>query len=560
MTAHTPRAHRTDMRAHAPSRALAAMSDGGLTLRRGLALVVLAAALWLALALSAAAQVTAWRQAVAEAAADHPVLSEFYRERGYEPFFTGPDQGARRAALLQALEEAELHALPVGRYDPAVLRRALSDIRSERDLGRVEVLAARMLLDYASDVHGGAIRPSSIDPDMVTERPRIDARELLARLEREDPAEVLASLPPRGPAYVALLGARLELEEMRARGGWGEPVRARSLRPGDSGPDVVALRDRLTRMGYMQRSAVASYDATLQMAVQAFQAAHGLTDDGVAGPATIAAINVGLDDRMAQIVVGLERTRWFNRPLGERHIWVNQAAFMAWVMDDGKPTLETRVVIGRTAADRRSPEFSDMMSFMEVNPRWNIPRSIAVRDYIPKMMRNPNALAAERITMRDVRGNVVHPSELDLSRYSLRNFPYDLVQAPGSHNALGTVKFMFPNRFAVYLHDTPSRRDFGRDVRAFSSGCIRVQKPYELAHVLLAPQTEDPVGTFARARAAGREVRIDLETKVPIHLTYQTAFVAPDGQLNFRDDVYGRDGRIFAALRAAGLARPGADS
>ncbi|MCC6007270.1 MAG: L,D-transpeptidase family protein [Rhodobacteraceae bacterium] len=524
-------------------------------------MLVLAAAVWLAFALAATAQVTAWRQAVAEAAADHPVLSEFYRERGYEPFFTGPEQGARRAALLEALEGAELHALPVARYDVDVLRGAFSGIRSERDLGRAEVLAARMMLDYASDVHGGAIRPSSIDPDMVTRRPQVDLAALLERMETEDPAAVLAALPPRGPAYVALLGARLELEEARANGGWGAPVRARSLRPGDSGPDVVALRDRLTRMGYMPRSAVAHYDTTLQMAVQAFQATHGLSDDGVAGPATIAAINVPLETRLEQVIVGLERTRWFNRPLGERHIWVNQAAFMAWVMDDGKPTLETRVVIGRTAADRRSPEFSDMMSFMEVNPRWNIPRSIAVRDYIPKMMRNPNALAAERITMRDARGQVVHPAELDLSRYSLRHFPYDMVQSPGRHNALGTVKFMFPNRFAVYLHDTPQRNHFSLDTRAYSSGCIRVEKPYELAHVLLGPQTTDPQGMFARALAqAPREVRIDLETKVPIHLTYQTAFVTPDGRLNFRDDIYGRDGRIFAALRAAGLARPGPDS
>jgi len=494
-----------------------------------------------------------WRLEIAELAARDDVLAEFYRARDYAPLWTGEDQGPRRAALLAALDNAAAHGLPVARYDVAGLRAAMSSIRSDRDLARAEIKASTAFLRYASDLHGGAIEPSSISPMMVTKRPLPDASILLARLEAEDAGRVLRSLVPTHQAYTVLLKAKLRLEEQVARGGWGPQVPARTLRPGDSGEAVVALRDRLMRMGFLARSASAEYDARLQAAVQRFQEHHGLTPDGVAGDSTIAALNVAPEQRLRQIIVGLERQRWLNKPLGARHIMVNQASFMAYVMDDGKPTLETRVVIGQANPDWQSPEFEDRMSYMEVNPRWNIPRSIVARDYMNRLQGNPGTLTSRGYVLVDRSGRRVNPAEVDLSAYSARNMPFDLVQLPGRSNALGLVKFMFPNRFNVYLHDTPTKNLFARDKRAYSSGCIWVEKPFEFAYTLLAPQTDNPKGVFHRALDSGRETRIDIARPVPIYLTYQTAFVTPDGRLNFRDDVYGRDTRIFRALEEAGL-------
>ncbi len=326
---------------------------------------------------------------------------------------------------------------------------------------------------------------------------------------------------------------------------------AGSVKPGASGNAVVALRNRLVRMGYLRRSATRTYDADLQRAVQLFQIDHGLEPDGVAGDGTIKEINRSVTDRLKSILVAMERERWMNIERGERHIWVNLTDFTAKIIDGGgKVTFETRSVVGKNRGDTRSPpEFSDEMEHMIVNPTWNVPpRSIAVSEYLPALQRNPNAAGHLRIT--DVRGRVVDRSAVDFTQYTAGNFPpFDMKQPPSSRNALGLVKFMFPNRHNIYLHDTPSKSLFGREVRTFSHGCIRLQKPFEFGYALLARQTGDPKGTFHAALDTGRETQIDLEEHVPVHIVYRTAVMpAKGGRANYRRDVYGRDAKVWNAL------------
>ncbi len=215
-------------------------------------------------------------------------------------------------------------------------------------------------------------------------------------------------------------------------------------------------------------------------------------------------------------------------------------------------TFETKSVVGERRNEKSTPEFSDEMEYMELNPDWTVPRSILARDYLPRFQRNPNA--AQYLQLIDSRGRVVDRSQIDFTQYTARTFPFTVRQPPGDLNALGLVKFMFPNPHAIYLHDTPAKELFDREVRDYSSGCIRLNDPFELAYHLLARQVADPKEHFDSQLATGRQTRIDLAEKVPVHLVYFTAFTTPKGEIEFRRDFYGRDARIWEALEAAGVA------
>lgn len=509
----------------------------------------------LLLAAPARAESFAFRLAVAEAAAGDPALTAFYRERDYRALWTRPQEGERRAALLAALEAAPSHGLPAGLYRAEELRAALAALASERDRGRLEVRLSKVFLDYAEDVGTGLIDPASADDGIVREVLRRDRLATLRAFAAAEPVSYLRALPPQMPQYMQLRRARLDLEQVIAAGGWGPAIAAGKLELGDSGAAVVALRDRLFRMGYLGRTATRVYDGEIMKAVQRFQKDNGLTPDGVAGAGTIAELNRSPRDRLKSVLVALERLRWMNGiELGERHIWVNLPDFTAKVIDDGKVTFETVTVVGMNQHDRRSPEFSDMMEHMVINPTWNVPRSITVKEYLPMLQKDPNAVRHLKIV--DRRGRVVDRSQTDFTQFTASNFPFSISQPPSDDNALGLVKFMFPNRWNIYLHDTPAKSLFGREVRAFSHGCIRLERPFDLAYVLLARQTDDPRGTFQRYLATGRETVVPLEEPVPVHLVYFTAWPDARGHVEYRRDVYGRDARIFAALEAIGLVLP----
>jgi len=502
----------------------------------------------------AQAQTTAFRQAVAEGVARDKSLADFYRARAFEGLWTGttPLDRARRNALLTAFATAGDHGLPASEYDPDALISRLQAARTPAEKGAMEVEMSRLFLSYARDIQTGVLTPSRVVSAIHREVPLRPQAEHLAGIAGPNPQAFLASLPPASPEYARLLREKLRLERLLAAGGWGPTVGGGGLEPGSSGSDVVALRNRLVAMGYMDRSATQTYDASVQMAVQRAQHAHGLGVDGVAGSGTLAALNVPVERRLEQIIVAMERERWMNMPRGERHIWVNLADFTAAIIDNSRVTFQTRSVIGATDGSRQSPEFSDLMEHMIINPSWYVPRSIIVGEYLPALQRNSNAVSHIEIT--DNRGRVVNRSAVNFSQYSARTFPFSMRQPPSSRNALGLVKFMFPNPYNIYLHDTPSKSLFDREVRAFSHGCIRLSDPFDFAYALLAPQTTDPIGYFQRILRTGTETQVNLENPVPVHLVYRTAFTHTDGQLNFRNDIYNRDSQIWNALANAGVA------
>ncbi|MCO6381964.1 murein L,D-transpeptidase [Oceanicola sp. 502str15] len=503
-------------------------------------------------------QISAFKQAVAEAASVDESIGAFYRNRDYAPLFTGESDGQRRGALLRALASADDHGLPSLRYDPEELRAAFAAAGSTRERGKVEVMAAQMLVQFSRDLQSGATEPRRIDSGIVRDIPRRAPEALLADFASQEPITYFRTLMPRTPEYVRLMRGKLELENRIAQGGWGPQVQVKALEPGQQGPAVVALRNRLIAMGYLGRSATQTYDAAITRAVQTFQIDHGLSADGVAGPGTIAALNVSPVKRLESVIVAMERERWLNRPRGARHVLVNIPSFKAQIIDNGKVTFETRSVVGKNVPDQRTPEFSDTMEHMVINPTWNVPRSIATKEYLPLFQRNPNA--AGHLKLIDRRGRVVPRGAVNFRAYNARNFPFAIKQPPSRSNALGLVKFMFPNKYNIYLHDTPSKSLFNRDVRAFSHGCIRLADPFDFAYALLARQTDDPKGTFQSLLRTGAESMVKLDVQIPVHLIYRTAFTQARGHMNYRDDIYGRDARIWNAMAEMGVKLRGVES
>jgi murein L,D-transpeptidase YcbB/YkuD len=338
-----------------------------------------------------------------------------------------------------------------------------------------------------------------------------------------------------------------------------------SLKPGMQDPRVPALRARLVvtrdlQAGGMeppappqepasplQDGAEFVYDAGLEAAVQRFQERHGLTPDGVVGRATLAAMNVPAEARVAQIRINLERARWVMHELKGNFVLVNVAGFDVSYFRDDEPVWTSKVIVGRPY--RETPIFKSLITYVVFNPTWTIPPTILVKDKLPVIKRDPGYLARNNIRVIDSRGREVDPYSVNWSQYGAGRLPpYQLRQDPGEDNALGLVKIMFPNPHMVYLHDTPTKSLFDKDERTFSSGCIRVEKAFELAELVLDdPQRWNPQ-TMAEVVASKKMQTVNLPQPLPVLILYWTAQPRPDGQVIFHNDVYGRDAATLAAL------------
>lgn len=502
----------------------------------------------------------------------------FYAARENRPLWFDDDGRPTTAleALVAEMRGAGRHALPASRYAPDLLVAPLAE--SPAAIAEREIAATEAYLAFGTDLASGILEPREVDREIKVYPERPSSWLLLEGLAgAADPAAHIAGLAPRHPDYAQLVDRLQTYRRLARTTAWAEPIgKGRTLRPGDRSDRVEALRRRLIAMGDLVPAAGVSkagtldgelvaanetytdlpggadglsdkFDTELAEAVARFQGRHGLNQDGIVGPATLRALNASPTDRVRQIAVNLERLRWLNRDLGNRHVMVNLAGFEMALVEDGAPVFTSRVVIGKSRK-HRTPEFSDEMEYMVINPRWYVPASIAREEILPKLRADPGYLAARN--MRLIGADVW---SVDWQTIAPSQFPGRIEQGPGRGNALGRVKFMFPNSDAIYLHDTPARSLFNRDVRAYSHGCVRVQKPLEFAHALLSAQSDDPEGLFDRHLRRGREKYVHLDEHVPVHLTYRTAWVDEAGLDQFRTDVYGRDRKVFQALGAAGL-------
>jgi murein L,D-transpeptidase YcbB/YkuD len=476
-----------------------------------------------------------------------PDLSCFYDRRSYAPAWVG-DKGVRPEAddLVATLADAAADGLDPERYRLADLRQRLAQVKGAAtpgDLAEIDLRLTDAFLRLAADLRNGAVNPQLIYPDCELDIPEVDLSVVLEdalAASRVRPA--IAGLAPAHEGYRALKAALAQTRSLAARGGWPAVPDGPTLRPGDRGARVAALRARLEASGDLAADASPPeardlLDAPLQAGLRRFQDRHGL-DPGAAGKATLTALNVPAARRVEQIEVNLDRWRWLPHDLGERYIMVNIAGFTFDLVEGGRPALSMRVVAGKPT--HRTPMFTGRMTNIVLNPSWHVPAGIARKEVIPHMQRDPSYLEREGF---EVTGS---------------GSGMEIRQKPGPRNALGKVKFLFPNRFDVYLHDTPSRSLFSRTVRSFSHGCIRVEKPVELAEYLLK---DDPAWTpkkIAAVLAKGREQWVTIPNPLPVHLVYWTAWADDAGTLQLRDDIYGRDKPLMEILEKDEPAAPAA--
>jgi murein L,D-transpeptidase YcbB/YkuD len=477
-------------------------------------------------------------------------LQALYARRRFAPAWEPDGRGAARAdALARRLARASDHGLEPAAYHVEALRQ----LPLRASLAR-ELLLTDALLRYARDLRAGRVRPADVDGDWDVPLPPFD---VLAEAERALESDAfpawLDALPPPSRGYRQLVRGLLRYRGLAALTphtlGAG-PV----LALGTRGSAVAALRRRLAMEDEALPAGEPVFDLALDGAVRRFQARHGLVVDGIVGPRTREALDVPFAERARQIALNLERWRWLPRDLegAPRYLVVNAAAADLVLVDGGHAALRSRVIVGEPA--RPTPVFGAALRDVVLNPPWTIPASIVRDEILPALRRNPRHLAEAGIVRLDALDEDPHGLTVDWSRAPADAPLPRLQQPPGPGNPLGRIKFDLPNRFDVYLHDTAAPALFGLPNRARSHGCVRVERALELALLLLEGHELGDRGALGRALAAGATRRVALGRPVPVHLLYWTAFVE-DGAVHFRDDVYGRDRRLAAALARHDAAR-----
>jgi L,D-transpeptidase YcbB len=488
-------------------------------------------------------------------------LARFYRCRGYQPSWVD-DQGPlpQTKILMQAIRSAPGDGLPPMDFslgDPAldlsreVLFSGNHISTFDYDLARLDVALTEVMLKYAVQLSHGSIRPEELSealPFHGAPTTRDLPGELASALNANRLESFVESLIPRHRAYRDLKKILNRYRQIRAAGGWPQISTGSVLRIGALDARVAALRRHLVITGDLPADAQIDGDRfgpQLEAAVKGYQHRHGLAADGVVGPETLASLNIPIEERIIQLMLNMERWRWFPDDLGSRYVMVNIPGFELQVVDNEAVVLSMRAIVGRK--NRPTPILTSQMTYLELNPYWNIPQKIARQDILPKIQADPEYLVRKGIRVFDswqADAPALDPLGIDWSGLAEDYFPYRLRQQPAGDNALGRIKFMFPNRQSVYIHDTPGKSQFYRPQRLFSSGCVRVEEPLVLAQYLLMDQRWNR-RRLAMAVESGQNRAIVLQTPVPVHLVYFTAWANADGRVQFRDDVYGHDRRLL---------------
>jgi murein L,D-transpeptidase YcbB/YkuD len=490
-------------------------------------------------------------------------LPLFYARRGFQPAWAA-DAGLHNAdSLVACIYAARRDGLQTEDYHLANIELLRDALKRDRFLGilpdpdllvDLDLLLTDAFLVLGSHLLGGRVNPESLHAGWLAYNPKTDLAGILeSALAAGQIEAALARLRPPHAGYADLRAALQEYRDIETRGGW-LPLPENLLSQEDNVDDHIAqLRQRLSvsgDLGRQENQAENRYDENIGEAVRRFQVRHGLPPTGRIDTQTFNELNVPVAIRIRQIELNLERWRWIPRDLGARYLLVNAADYRLTVVENGQPIWDMRVVVGRNY--RSTPVFSADLQYLEINPYWNVPQKIAVEDILPKVKQNPEYLIRKHFKVFEnwrAGATEIDPLTVDWSRMTKKNFRFKLRKEPGPSNDLGRIKFIMPNRFAVYLHDTPNRKLFKKNYRGYSSGCIRLEKPIELAEYLLK---DDPKWTYQSILSAinseqNRIVR--LKKTVPVHLLYWTAWVDQQGTVNFRKDIYKRDPRLDMALK-----------
>jgi len=486
--------------------------------------------------------------------ASRKLLLEIYEKRNYLPAW---DEQQQVAELVTAIKATATDGLEPADYHLQRVELIYADRLADRQPSPEEKAVQDLILTDSLVRLGyhqlfGKVNPYTLDSNWNFRRDLNDVDPAVAiqsAIDSPSLTDFLRNFFPRGWFYRKLQVALANYRQIAVDGGWPVIPDGPTLKPGASDNRLPILAQRLIITGDLSSrdgvDKLKTYNEPLQQGVRHFQARHGLDADAAVGPATLRALNVPVGKRIEQLEVNIERARWVLNDLAEDFVLVNIAGFRVYVLRNKKITWETKVQVGTTF--HQSPVFRDEIQYVVLNPTWTVPYSIASKEILPKIKRDPNYFASRDFDLKNQKGKLVDPSSVDWKNVTERNFPVWLVQRPGPNNALGRVKIMFPNEHSVYLHDTPSKALFSKAERAFSHGCIRVENPLGLAEQLLGADGWNQE-KFQQVLKEGETKTVSLSTPMPVLLLYWTTMVTPDGTVYFFNDVYSRDERITEAL------------
>jgi murein L,D-transpeptidase YcbB/YkuD len=508
------------------------------------------------------------------------MLTRFYEERTYQPAWTTSTEVLPVVDIfLRTLqEEAEREGLQPKDYHLVKITALLTEVRTGTGTAKpnipdtlvdLDFLLTDAFLRYGADVSLGEVNLNSLNETWFEKNGETDLVPVLQHAIHTNTIDTaLKSLPPQQAGYVKLRDAFTRYRTVAAQGGWPAIPSGPALQTGERSERVAALRTRLrasgdwaavspdtaramnttssseTRIAMAVASDESFFDETTEQAVKNFQQRHNLSPSGIADTETLARLNISADLRARQIARNLERWRRLPKDLGQRYIAVNVPNFTLEVVENDRPVMDMKVVVGKMMADRSTPTFSAQMKYVVLNPYWNVPKTIAEKELFPLSRKNPQYFARNNFIVNKIptgEKQIPDPNATDGSMISVPTYQYRLRQGPGPKNALGRVKFMFPNDHSVYLHDTPSKELFNRTVRAFSHGCIRIEKPIELAEYVLRGSPKGTPESILASLKRRKEQTVWLPEPIPVHIQYWTAWVDDDGGLQFRNDIYGYD-------------------
>ncbi len=472
---------------------------------------------------------------------------QFYEQRAFSPaWIKDAKPRDQMEDLVEALQQVDRDGLDPELYSATLIKTKREEATKgfltdpgfdPKEAGRLDVWLTYLYLKHASDLANGISDLASADKRWRIAPDTFDSlAHLREAIDNDRIADSLADLRPQHREYAALRDALAAHRKIAADGGWPVVPETLRLKPGQSDPAVAAVATRLSVSGdYAGPAELTTYTDDLQKAVRQFQTRHGLAAAGLLGAETVAALNVPVDARIRQIELNMERWRWLPQNLGERYVLVNIPEMRLRVYEGDRVPLSMAVVVGTPHTP--TPIFNDQMRYVVLSPYWNVPDSIAQGETVPGMLKDPTYLTRNNMEIVDKSGKAIPVDDMDMDALD----QYRFRQRPGKANSLGLVKFMFPNEYNVYLHDTPADSLFARAGRAFSHGCVRVENPMALAEYVLRDQPKWTTDAINTAMHAGTETQVQLTAPLPVYLGYWTAGVDNAGTLHFRADVYGID-------------------
>ena len=475
------------------------------------------------------------------------MLAKIYAERRYIPFWIKHGQTTSTSyAIINKLEKSNLLGLHPSQYYTQLLSSWKTNNQTSYDRIRYELVLTDSLYEYFTHLANGQLDEKPGDKGWFLKQSKTDVATTAMNFFRGDASfrETIDQLQPLNQRYTNLLVALREHHQILDNGGWSRVDSGPTLKPGHTGLRVSQLRARLAQSGDTYdadplRSDV--YDWSIEQGVTSFQERHGLVADGVIGKKTLAELNVPVEQRIKQIEVNLDRWRWLPNDLGESRIVVNTAGFDMDVHLNHNHVTTMNVVVGKPK--HRTPIFSDVMEYLVFRPSWHVPKSITRDELLPRERANPGYLENKNFVAVSLSSNQSVPistlarEDLETAAFTSR---YRLRQKPGDNNALGSIKFMLPNQYSIYLHDTNAKSLFGKTSRAFSHGCIRLEDPEGLARTLLQSDGQD-FDRIEEILQSTATKTVKLRSHIPVHMTYQTAWVDETGKTQFRKDIYDHD-------------------